>query len=127
MPRRTCSDSAARVYAVTSTQCLALDSFLSTAPTVDSTMQSRLWLFTGALLGCVAVALGAFAAHGLKSYLGTSGDEWSAKLANWETAARYQMYHALALLAVGLLAERHPSVCIHVAGASMTLGTLIFS
>ena len=49
------------------------------------------------------------------------------QLANWETAARYQMYHALALLAVGWVAWRSCSAAIHVAGAAMTLGTLIFS
>jgi len=89
--------------------------------------RNRVWLTCGAILGCLGVVLGAFAAHGLKSYLGVGGDEWTAKQANWETAARYQMYHALALLAVGLLAARRDSLCIHLAGAAMLLGTIIFS
>src|SRR5262249_26044053 len=87
----------------------------------------KVWLICGAALGCLAVILGAFAAHGLKSYLSVTGDEWTAKQANWDTAARYQMYHALALLIVGLLAERRDCLCKHLAGAAMFLGTVIFS
>src|SRR5262245_34796956 len=82
---------------------------------------SQTWLLIAALFGGLAVACGAFGAHGLKERLAP------ADLANWETAARYQMYHALALLAVGLLAARSPSRLLNVAGLSMTLGILIFS
>ena len=49
------------------------------------------------------------------------------KLAPWETAAQYQMYHALALLAVGLLTARRCGLAINLAGTAMTLGTLLFS
>jgi uncharacterized membrane protein YgdD (TMEM256/DUF423 family) len=95
----------------------------------------KVWLVLGAMLGCLAVVLGAFGAHGLEGALesqrstgdGLSEADIARQLANWETAARYQMYHALALFGVGLLAARRCSVSIHVAGASMTLGTLIFS
>lgn len=87
----------------------------------------RIWLFLGASLGCLGVLLGAFAAHGLKKFLGITGDEWLARQANWETAARYQMYHALALLAVGLLAARRDGLAIHLAGTAMTAGTILFS
>jgi uncharacterized membrane protein YgdD (TMEM256/DUF423 family) len=79
------------------------------------------WFFVGAALGALAVACGAFGAHGLKSRV----DEQ--QLANWETAARYQMYHALALLAVGFLAARRRTWAIETAGFAMTIGTLIFS
>jgi uncharacterized membrane protein YgdD (TMEM256/DUF423 family) len=86
-------------------------------------------LFVGALLGVTAVACGALGAHGLRSLFQTDGlldalDE--RRLANWETAARYQMYHALALLAVGMLAREGGRV-VHWAGAAMTIGTLVFS
>jgi uncharacterized membrane protein YgdD (TMEM256/DUF423 family) len=96
----------------------------------------KLWLLTGALLGCLSVVLGAFGAHGLEGALkeqaasdvaSLSEVEIAKKLANWETAARYQMYHALALLGVGLLAARRCGLSINLAGAAMTLGTLIFS
>jgi len=51
----------------------------------------RIWLAAGAVNGFIAVAAGAFAAHGL------SGTVPPETLAIFETAARYQMYHALAL------------------------------
>jgi uncharacterized membrane protein YgdD (TMEM256/DUF423 family) len=54
----------------------------------------------GAVLAALAVTAGAFGAHALRARLSP------AYLATFETAARYQMYHALALIAVGLLAER---------------------
>jgi len=79
-----------------------------------STLNSpaRLWLLVGALLGGLAVALGAFGAHGLESHLrGPDGSLTAAaerSMAVWETAARYQMYHALALLAVGVLNAADP-------------------
>jgi uncharacterized membrane protein YgdD (TMEM256/DUF423 family) len=89
----------------------------------------KLWLFLGALLGGLAVAAGAFGAHGLESHLekeGLTADE-SRLLAVWDTAAHYQMVHALALLAVGLVTARHCGRAINIAGGTMTLGTLIFS
>lgn len=94
----------------------------------------KLWLLTGALLGGLAVAFGAFGAHGLRDEFlkdAASPNELTAAefrlLENWETAARYAMYHGLALLAVGLLAARRRGLAIHLAGTAMTLGTLIFS
>jgi uncharacterized membrane protein YgdD (TMEM256/DUF423 family) len=56
-------------------------------------MQGRHWVGVAALLGLVAVAAGAFGAHGLEA----SGDARAARLV--ETASRYQMWHALAMLA----------------------------
>ena len=75
----------------------------------------------GALSAFIAVAAGAFGAHGLKVRLSPE------HLQVFETAARYQMYHGLALLAVGLLAARQCGWAINLAGTTMTLGTLIFS
>jgi uncharacterized membrane protein YgdD (TMEM256/DUF423 family) len=86
----------------------------------------KLWLALGALLGCLAVVLGAFGAHGLERAL-ADDSQIADKLANWETAARYQMYHALALLAVGFLAARRCGLAVNVAGVAFALGTLIFS
>ena len=93
-------------------------------------MNAKTWIVLGASLGAVAVFLGAFGAHGLPGYLGTleiTGSEISRRVANWETAAKYQMYHSLALLLVGLLAARRSLVSLHLAGFSMFFGTLIFS
>jgi uncharacterized membrane protein YgdD (TMEM256/DUF423 family) len=95
---------------------------------------SQLWLFCGALLGCLAVICGAFGAHGLERLFESQQQlgEWSPsdvarKLANWETAARYQMYHALALLVVGWMARQRSGWAFHLAGAAFVIGVLIFS
>lgn len=84
----------------------------------------RSCLVAGALLGAVAVAAGAFGAHGLATTLAASG-----QTANWQTACTYCMYHALGMLAAGLVAARsrpasRPAL---VAGWCFLVGTLIFS
>ena len=61
---------------------------------------SRLFLMLGALSAFLGVALGAFGAHGLRDRIPAD------LLAVFEVGVRYQMYHALALLAVGLLLRR---------------------
>ncbi len=85
-------------------------------------MSGSTLLRLGAVLGFLSVACGAFAAHGLKEHLDERG------LALFETAARYQMYHALALVAVGLLARGSRSGrALCVAGWSFLAGILLFS
>ena len=85
-------------------------------------MSGATWIRIGAALGGLAVAAGAFGAHGLKDRL----DARSLEI--FETAAKYQMYHALALLAVGLLALLgRGGAALTVAGWSFLVGTLIFS
>lgn len=81
----------------------------------------RRFLTLGALSGGIAVALGAFAAHALKARLDPQ------LLVTFETGARYQMYHALALVAVGLLAERAPGRLLAASGAFFVAGTVLFS
>lgn len=85
---------------------------------------SRLCLVAGSLLGATAVAAGAFGAHGLKDLLEAGG-----QAANWETAARYGMYHALALVSLGLMAARGRGAAGTVAAAAICFlaGTLVFS
>lgn len=97
------------------------------------------WFRCGALLGGLAVVFGAFAAHGLEDRLLTLygdatktmlGEEIPAPrkyLADFKTGAEYQMYHALALLAVALLPGAASPRCVAVAGWSFLLGTLLFS
>lgn len=82
---------------------------------------ARRFLVLGAVLAGVAVAAGAFGAHGLRARLEPR------LLEVFETAARYQMYHALALLAVGLLAERRPSRAASAAGWLFVAGIALFS
>ncbi len=81
----------------------------------------RIFLMTGAVFGALAVAAGAFGAHGLKSRVAPD------LLAAFETGARYQMYHALALLAVGLVLVRMPHQGVTVAGWLFILGMVVFS
>lgn len=83
---------------------------------------SRLFLVTGPLLGGLAVAAGAFGAHGLKSLLEASG-----QAGNWETAARYALGHALAIVVAGLWAAVRPSRLVAAAGWCFLVGTAIFS
>ena len=68
-------------------------------------MSARLILQLAALLGGLTVAIGAFGAHGLRPMLEASG-----RFDTFETAVRYQFYHALALLAVGVLAVARPEL-----------------
>lgn len=93
-------------------------------------MKSKNWIVIGAVVALCGVALGAFGAHGLKSML-SSGDldvsQQIKLLHDWDVAARYQMYHALAILAVGIVAQRSPNRWLHAAGALFCIGVLIFS
>lgn len=82
---------------------------------------ARLWLLLSAFAGFTGVALGAFAAHGLKSKL--SADY----LAVFQTGTHYQLIHALALFGVGLLALHAPGRLVNLAGGMFALGILLFS
>ncbi|CAD5106030.1 DUF423 domain-containing protein [Zestomonas carbonaria] len=81
----------------------------------------RILLLLAAFFGFTAVALGAFAAHGLKSQLSPD------LLAVFQTGVHYQMVHALALLAVVLLGLHAPGKALLVAGGLFVLGILLFS
>jgi len=84
---------------------------------------ARLTLMVAVFFGFFSVAIGAFAAHSLKARL----SEYSLSIV--ETGARYQMYHALALLGVGL-SFLIPGISfgkLKVASISMAAGTFIFS
>ena len=76
----------------------------------------------GAMSALIAVAAGAFGAHALRTRLEP------ASLAVFETAARYQMYHALALVAVGFALSQWPASRSAVwAGWLFVAGTILFS
>ncbi|MFN2645130.1 MAG: DUF423 domain-containing protein [Burkholderiales bacterium] len=81
----------------------------------------RLFFALGSALAFVAVALGAFAAHGLKSRLDP------AMLATFETAVRYHLYHALALLAVAWASTRWPGTWVNASGWLFIAGIVLFS
>lgn len=75
----------------------------------------------GAVSAGLAVAAGAFGAHALRIRLPPD------LLAVFETGARYQMYHALALLAVAWAASRWPTPALQAAGWCFVAGTVLFS
>ncbi len=75
----------------------------------------------GAIVAGLAVAAGAFGAHALRARL-DAGD-----LGVFETAARYQMYHGLALIAAGWVADRWPSRLASAAGWCFLAGIVLFS
>jgi len=81
----------------------------------------RSFLMLAAFFGFTGVALGAFAAHGLKSRL--SADY----LAIFHTGVTYQLVHALALFGVALLATHIPGRIVTWAGISFVIGILLFS
>lgn len=81
----------------------------------------QLWLAVAAVYGATGVMGGAFGAHALRTRLGPD------LLAVWHTAVEYQMFHALALLGVGILMEVRPLPGQGVAAACLALGVLVFS
>jgi uncharacterized membrane protein YgdD (TMEM256/DUF423 family) len=86
------------------------------------TTSAKLFLAAGGLAALAAVALGAFGAHALKSRLSAE------MLAVWHTGVEYHIYHALGLLAVGLVAQHLPgSALLKSSGWAMLAGIVLFS
>jgi uncharacterized membrane protein YgdD (TMEM256/DUF423 family) len=82
---------------------------------------NNFFLKTGAILGALGVAIGAFGAHALKASLQASNH-----FDTFETAVRYQFYHALALILVGILANNFKNKLINYSGYCFIIGTIIF-
>jgi len=86
----------------------------------------KLFCLAGAVLGFIGVAAGSFGAHGLKDMLEANG-----QAANWETAVRYCLFHAVVLVAIaGLAASPGASSAgslLTVAAGCFVVGILIFS
>jgi uncharacterized membrane protein YgdD (TMEM256/DUF423 family) len=82
---------------------------------------TRFFLATGAVLAGLAVAAGAFGAHGLE------GRVTPDRLQTFRTAVSYQMYHALGLLVVGWAAAQGWGAAVHWSGYCFVGGILIFS
>ncbi len=82
---------------------------------------ARVFLALGGVAGFAAVALGAFGAHSLRASLSPE------MLDIFKTGAQYQMIHALALLLVGILAERRADKMLLWVGGLFTAGILLFS
>ena len=95
-------------------------------PTVRDNPMLKFFLFSGCLLGGLGVAAGSFGAHGLKALLDATG-----RGDNWETAVRYCLDHALAILVLAV-ASALPQTAqvrglLQAAGWCFLVGTLIFS
>jgi uncharacterized membrane protein YgdD (TMEM256/DUF423 family) len=83
----------------------------------SSNLAERPLVAAGATLGGLAVALGAFGAHALKQRIGAEALDW------WHTAVQYQMWHALAVTALGLSGFTWARVPAWL----MTAGTIVFA
>jgi uncharacterized membrane protein YgdD (TMEM256/DUF423 family) len=81
----------------------------------------RLFFLFGAISAFVAVAAGAFGAHGLKSRLSAE------MLAIFETGVRYQMFHAIGLFVAAWAASRYPGAAANWSGWLFVAGTILFS
>ena len=82
----------------------------------------KIILLTASVFGALSVMIGAFGAHALRSSLEAQG-----RLDTFETAVKYQFYHTLALLAIGLLLYKLNDKLLGYAGYSMIGGVVIFS
>lgn len=84
-------------------------------------MNGPFWIRLGAILAGLAVAAGAFGAHVIRNRVSPR------MLEVFETGAHYQIAHALALVAVGLIAMHRSSTALNVAGISFVVGIVLFS
>ena len=82
---------------------------------------AKIWLLLAALFGFLSVALGAFGAHSLKNVL----DEYGKSV--YEKAVLYQMFHSMALLAVGVLQHLFKGISLSPAGFAFLVGIVLFS
>ena len=81
----------------------------------------KIWLLLAAFFGFLSVALGAFGAHSLKNIL----DEYGKSV--YEKAVLYQMFHSMALSAVGVLQHLFKEIPFSPAGFGFLIGILLFS
>ncbi len=83
-------------------------------------MQTKLMII-GSLFGFIAVASGAFGSHTLRTILPDD------RLDVWETALRYMMYHAIAILFSAAMMDKFPASQVRLAGWSFVIGVILFS
>ena len=82
----------------------------------------KIFLIIASILALLSVSIGAFGAHGLKDILDKNG-----RLANFETAVKYQFYHVFAIIIVALLMDKFSEKMMTYAGYSFMAGILFFS
>lgn len=83
---------------------------------------SKIFLISGSIIAALGVAIGAFGAHALKSIL-----EANNRLETFETGVKYQFYHALALIILGLIMQKFDDRIFAWSGYSYLAGIVIFS
>jgi uncharacterized membrane protein YgdD (TMEM256/DUF423 family) len=91
---------------------------------------SRRWITIGALLAAIGVGFGAFGAHVLDDLLknlGYAGDDLHRRHEIFDTAVRYQLIHAIALVFVGLALQMRPAAAWRFAAWAFLIGIAIFS
>jgi uncharacterized membrane protein YgdD (TMEM256/DUF423 family) len=79
------------------------------------------FLSTGAALAALAVILGAFGAHSLKTMVPAEA------VSTFETGVQYQLYHSFGLLLTGIVYEKFPVKWMRWAGAAFMIGIILFS
>lgn len=82
----------------------------------------KLFIIIGAVSGAISVILGAFGAHALQDALTATG-----RIDTYETAVKYQMYHSLALILLGILLAQFDHKFLTYSGYSFLIGMVIFS
>jgi uncharacterized membrane protein YgdD (TMEM256/DUF423 family) len=81
----------------------------------------KIWIIIGSILIGLGIILGAFASHTLKSKLSLT------YLNIFETGVRYQIYHSLGLILLGLLGFHYPKPLINISAKLFIIGILLFS
>ncbi|RLB49150.1 MAG: DUF423 domain-containing protein [Deltaproteobacteria bacterium] len=87
---------------------------------------TRRWLVAAGVSGALAVALGAFGAHGLEAALAVAEDG-AKRIGWWETAAHYHLIHSVALIGVAWARSTTTGRAPTVAGGAFVLGVVLFS
>ncbi len=108
------------MYLLESGRMLLLCYHLVSVVSIDAIFMDKVFGVIGCVSGFLAVAAGAFGAHSLRGRLAAD------QLAVFETAARYEMYHALALIGAAWVAARWPSTSAQVAGWAFVTGSVLF-
>lgn len=86
------------------------------------------WFAIGSILAALSVVMGAFGAHGLESTIHEVSDDPAKSIGQWETASRYQMYHSIGIILVGIcFATFGKRTEFTVAGVAFLFGILVFS
>ncbi|MEM6632587.1 MAG: DUF423 domain-containing protein [Bacteroidota bacterium] len=85
-------------------------------------MTPSIVLITAGIFGALSVSIGAFGAHGLESKLTTNG-----RVATFETAVKYQFYHTLALVLLGILMLNLEHLYFTYAAYAFIAGIMVFS